>query len=78
MQPSAVGETAQLSKEFEQYLSDVSIEVAEGTDASYRRYMGHFDLWLQKNSYLRSGESIFNVKLPEATPLWIIAWIMTQ
>lgn len=37
MQSPAGDESEPLSKEFEQFVSDVSIEVAKGTDASYRR-----------------------------------------
>jgi len=45
---------------------------------AYGRYMGHFDVWLQKNRHLSNEASIFSIKLSEATPLWIVAWIMAQ
>jgi hypothetical protein len=41
--------------------------------------MAHFDVWLQKRQYLSDGKSIFAVgSVPENTPVWIIAWIMSQ
>jgi hypothetical protein len=40
--------------------------------------MAHFDVWLRKNKYLSNEKSIFAIKVPENTPFWIIAWIMSQ
>ncbi len=41
--------------------------------------MAHFESWLQQNGYLENTKSIFTIdSMPEQTPLWIIAWIMSQ